>query len=103
MPEEQAIKYCVQYSLEDYTFPTDAKAEKLRFDDTHMHIHMTDGRILSVPLQWIPTLYHAQPDDREKYTIGWDGKLLTWDPDESGINEDLPISVWLKGGEPAET
>lgn len=99
MKAELAKRYKVQYTLDDYTFPEEARAERLTFDDTYMHIHLVDGRIVSVPLKWIPTLYYASPADREKYTIGWDGKLLSWDPDESNINEDLPVSIWLKTGE----
>ncbi|MBX3052047.1 MAG: DUF2442 domain-containing protein [Caldilineaceae bacterium] len=61
-----------------------------------MHIHLMDERIISVPLKWIPTLLNATPEDRELYSIGWDGRLIYWDPDECAINEDLLIEKYLK-------
>lgn len=89
-------KYTVQYPLQDYTFPTDARVESVTFDERYMHIHLLDERIVSVPLKWIPTLWHATPEDREQYAIGWDGRLIYWDPDECAINEDLLVEKYLK-------
>jgi len=89
-------KYSVQYPLQDYTFPTEAKVESVTFDERYMHIHLMDERFISVPLKWIPTLLHATPEDRELYAIGWDGRLIYWDPDECAINEDLLVENYLK-------
>ena len=52
-------RYEIPYPASAYTFPQDAHIHQVRFDDVHIHIELTDGRILSVPLKWIPTLYHA--------------------------------------------
>lgn len=90
--------YEIQFPISAYTFPKEARAERLFFDDDYMHIHLTDGRIVSVPLEWIPTLAHAKPGDREKYSIVCDGLVLSWNPDECGINEDLIVETWLRGG-----
>jgi len=89
-------KYSVQYPLRDYTFPTETRAESVTFDERYMHIYLMDERIISVPLKWIPTLWHATPEDREQYAIGWDGRLIYWDPDECAINEDLLVENYLK-------
>jgi hypothetical protein len=98
--QQTAKRYRVQYPLSEYTFPTQARAKKLTFDETYMHIHLQDGRIVSVPLTWIPTLANAKPEDREKYGIGWDGQLLYWDPDDGPINEDLPVASFMRYDEP---
>ena len=101
MPETPGKNYDVKFSLDDYTFPTEALAESVEFDDTHMIIHMLDGRILHVPLTWIPTLYHATPEDRAKVQIGWEGKLLHYDPDLGPINEDLLIAAYMRYESPS--
>lgn len=92
------MKDKIIYPRSAYTLPIDARARKLTFDMTYMHIHLQDGRILAVPLAWIPTLAQATPADREKYRIGWDGRLLYWDPDDGPINEDLLVASYLAGG-----
>lgn len=66
-----------------------------------MHIHLADGRIVSVPLAWIPTLQHADRADLERYRIGWDGQLIYWDPEDGPINEDLTVATYLKGSDTA--
>jgi hypothetical protein len=93
--------YSVVFPKSAYTIPTDARADRLTFDDTYMHIHLADGRIVSVPLAWVPTLQHASRVDLEKYRIGWDGQLLYWDPEDGPINEDLTIATYLKGSDEA--
>ena len=95
--------YKVIFPKSAYTIPVDARAQKLTFDATYMHIHLQDERIVSVPLSWIPSLAQATPADREKYQIGWDGRLLYWDPDDGPINEDLLVSTYLvAGNEPGQ-
>lgn len=47
---------------------------------------------------WAPSLAEASPEARERYTIGWDGALLVWDPDDGEINEDLLVAHYLRGG-----
>ncbi len=92
--------YDIKYSLDDYTFPTQARAEHVEFNDTHMIIHLQDGRILHVPLTWIPTLANATPEDRAKVIIAWDGQLLHYDPDDGPINDDLLVASFMRYDEP---
>ncbi|MBK8048715.1 MAG: hypothetical protein IPK16_17285 [Anaerolineales bacterium] len=89
---DSAQAYKVIYPRSAYTLPVDARARKLTFDMTYMHIHLQDGRILSVPLAWIPTLAQATPADPE-VSDGWDGRLLYWDPDDgrSTRTSSLPV------------
>jgi hypothetical protein len=93
-----AVKYPVAYPQSAYTIPTDARAERVTFGDGQMHIHLVDGRTISVPLAWIPSIANAAPADLEKYQIGWDGLLIYWDPDDGPINEDLLVATYLQGG-----
>jgi hypothetical protein len=73
--------------------PTTALAKRLDFDDATMSVTFTDGRVLSVPLNWFPALRNASPDQRAKYEIGGGGVSLHW-PD---IDEDLSIAGLMAG------
>jgi|SRR5581483_3779171 len=91
----QVKRYKIQYPISAYTFPQKALIHTIRFDQEYMHITLSDGRILSIPLWWIPTLYNAAPEQREKYEISRDRMTIVWDPEKSEINEDLNILDFL--------
>lgn len=93
--ETAARWYDIEFPVSAYTFPHEALLQNVRFDDIYIHLHMTDGRRLSVPLQWIPTLRHAHPSEREKYEISPDRKMVIWDPDTCAINDELRIDDYL--------
>ena len=67
----------------------------MRFDDEYLHVELTDGRMLSIPLWWIPTLYNAARDEREKYEINRSRTMVIWDPDKCAINDELRIADYL--------
>jgi hypothetical protein len=91
----QVKRYKVQYPISAYTFPREARIHQVRFDDEYMHIELTDGRVLSLPLWWIPTLYDASPEEREKYEINRDRTMIVWDPDKCAINDEVRIADYL--------
>ena len=73
--------------------PTAALAQSVNFDDELMHVHLTDGRIVSVPLIWFPLLHEASPEQRVQYEIGAGGRGLHW-PD---LDEDISIAGLMAG------
>ena len=75
--------------------PTSAIAELVKFTEDTMQVYMADGRILSVPLIWFPTLHTATPEQREQYRIGAGGRGLHW-PD---LDEDLTVAGLLAGAD----
>jgi len=85
----------VQYPVSAYTFPREALIHQVRFDDEYMHVELTDGRMLSIPLWWIPTLHHASPEDREKYEINQSRTMIIWDPEKCAINDEIRIVDYL--------
>lgn len=93
--EFEVKRYKVQYPISAYTFPREARIHQVRFDDEYMHIELTDGRMLSVPLWWIPTLYNARSEEREKYEISRSRTMLIWDPDKCAINDEVCITDYL--------
>lgn len=73
--------------------PTSALARLVEFDNELMHVHLTDGRIISAPLIWFPTLREASPEQRAQYEIGAGGRGLHW-PE---LDEDLSIAGLMAG------
>ncbi|MBV9468020.1 MAG: DUF2442 domain-containing protein [Abitibacteriaceae bacterium] len=73
--------------------PTAALAQSIEFDDELMHVHLTDGRIISVPLIWFPILQEASAAQRTQYEIGAGGRGLHW-PE---LDEDLSVAGLMAG------
>ena len=94
-PKATVKTFKVRYSLKDYTFPTVVKIDKVCFDETYLHVTLTDARILSNLLTWIPSLYHAKPVEWEKYKINQTKRMLVWDPSECEIKEEVRIEYYL--------
>ena len=88
-------RYKVQFPISAYTFPTETRIHQVRFDDNYIHIELTDERILSIPLWWIPTLYNALPEEREKYEINHSRDMIIWNPDKCAINDEIAIADYL--------
>jgi len=87
--------YEIPYPASAYTFPREALLHRVRFDDNYMHLELTDGRVLSVPLWWNPTLHNAEPEEREMYEISPDRKMIIWDPDKCSINDEVRIEDYI--------
>jgi len=67
-------------------------ARSVSFDRDMMHVRLTDGRIISVPLDWFPRLKKARPDQRENFRLVGGGIGLHW-PD---LDEDISVAGLLK-------
>jgi hypothetical protein len=94
--ESQETKwYEIAYPASAYTFPHETLIHQVRLDQQYFHFELTDGRILSVPLSWIPTVHNALPQERAKYEISGDRKRVIWDPDKCAINDELRIDDYL--------
>ncbi len=91
-------RFRVQYPITAYTFPSDARIHRVRIDDDYIHIELLDGRILSIPLWWVPTVYNAEPEEREKFNISRDRTMIIWDPETCAINDELRVADYLKCG-----
>lgn len=87
--------YEIPYPASAYTFPRESLIHDVRFDDEFIHIELTDGRVLSVPLWWVPSVYNAPIEEREKYEISRDRRMVVWDPDTCAINDEMRIDDYL--------
>jgi Protein of unknown function (DUF2442) len=75
--------------------PTTALAKAVNFDPEMLHVSLTDGRCISVPIIWFPSLREATPDQRTKCEIGGGGTSLHW-PE---LDKDLSVAVLLAGAD----
>jgi hypothetical protein len=75
--------------------PTLALAKTVKFKDEMVDVHLTDGRIISVPVIWFPLLHEATVEQREHYEIGSGGASLHWEE----LDEDISVAGLLAGGE----
>ena len=71
-----------------YTLP---EPLSVTFDDCSMSVALDDGRTISVPLAWYPTLLHASPEQRAEVWLSPGG--LHWD----AIDEDISVEGMLAG------
>jgi hypothetical protein len=88
-------RYKIQYPVSAYTFPHEARIHTVRFDDEYLHVELTDGRRLSIPLWWIPTLHNAPAEEREKYELDRSRTMIVWNPDKCAINDEVRIADYL--------
>jgi len=91
----RAVWYDIPYPASAYTFPKAALIHAARFDQSHLHIEIADGRILSIPLKWIPSLCNAAPEERVKFKISRDRTMIIWDPDKCAINDEVRLADYL--------
>lgn len=66
-------------------------ATSVECDEETLRIHLSDGRQLIVPLVWFPRLYHATPEQRQKWELIGEGEGIHWEE----IDEDISVASLL--------
>ncbi len=61
------------------------------FDEIKMNLILDDGRELSVPLDWFPTLRDASAEQRNNYRFIGDGEGIHWED----LDEDILVEALL--------
>ena len=64
-------------------------AVNICFDDIKMYLVLDDGRELSVPLNWFPSLRDSTPEQRNNWRFIGDGEGIHW--------EDLDEDILVEG------
>lgn len=67
-------------------------ARAVRVTNEALHVELTDGRSVSVPLSWFPRLIEASPRERKKYRLIGGGRLIHWD----AVDEDVDVANLLR-------
>ena len=75
------------------TLTIEASATKVWFDQYNMWVSLSDGRQLSVPVEYFPRLLNAKPSQRENYVLSGNGTGIHWDE----IDEDISVVGLLMG------
>ena len=75
------------------TLTIEASATKVWFDEYNMWVNLSDGRQLSVPLEYFPRLLNATASQRENYVLSGNGTGIHWDE----IDEDISVPGLLLG------
>lgn len=68
-------------------------AQSVSFDSDSMIVDLVDGRTISVPLTWFPTLSNATELQLKDFEILGDGEGIHWPQ----LDEDLSINGLLLG------
>jgi hypothetical protein len=62
------------------------------FSDDAMTVRLSDGREVSVPLEWFPRLRDATPEQRKKWRLIARGIGIHWED----VDEDIAVSTLLR-------
>ncbi|PIP07117.1 MAG: hypothetical protein COX52_04890 [Syntrophobacterales bacterium CG23_combo_of_CG06-09_8_20_14_all_48_27] len=67
-------------------------ATNIRFDAEKMHVQLSDGREISVPLEWFPSLRNATNEQRNKWRLIGRGVGIHWEE----LDEDISVEGLLR-------
>lgn len=79
-------------SLSSTISPTTTLAETVRFSEDALIVQLSDGRELSVPLEWFPRLRDATPEQRENWRLIARGIGIHWED----VDEDIAVTTLLR-------
>ncbi len=71
--------------------PTAVLALSVRFSDDTLIVSLSDGREVSVPLEWFPRLRNATPKQRKNWRLIAKGIGIHWED----VDEDIAVSTLL--------
>ena len=71
----------------------EVRALQLRLTAETLTLELSDGRQLSVPLDWYPRLIYASQTERENWVLFGDGSSIHW-PD---LDDDIGVDGLLAG------
>jgi len=72
---------------------TEARIRSVSVTDKAIVAHLSDGRTVSVPLEWSWRLSDAAPEQRARWEIVGDGEGVHW----SDVDEDISVDGLLRG------
>ena len=73
--------------------PSKARARTVRVGREGLHVELTDGRSVTVPLKWFPRLIEASPREQRNYELLGGGVVIRW----PAVDEDISVASLLRG------
>jgi hypothetical protein len=74
-----------------YAFSAMPTFSYIVFDDENISFHLSDKRIISIPISWVPKLEQAPKTVRENYTLR--GHFVFWE----SIDEIIGVKNLING------
>ena len=74
------------------------EAQTVTVGEDTLTAELSDGRTISVPLDWYPRLVHATPEERNNWRFIGEGEGIHW-PD---LDEDISVEALIVGHPSAE-
>jgi hypothetical protein len=74
-------------------------AQGVRVTQDSLHVDLSDGRTISVPLAWYPRLLHATAEERKNWRLIGMGRGIHWE----AIDEDISVEGLLAGRASSES
>ena len=68
-------------------------AQDVRVAENTLSVDLSDGRTISVPLEWFPRLVYATPKERSNWRLIGRGDGIHWED----IDEDVSVEGLLAG------
>ena len=72
--------------------PITVFATDVRLDEDMLHVQLSDGRKIGVPLEWFPRLRDATEEQKGNWRLIGKGVGIHWED----INEDLSVAGLLE-------
>ncbi|MDQ2806650.1 MAG: DUF2442 domain-containing protein [Chloroflexota bacterium] len=72
--------------------PTTTRAIEVHCDQDVLHVRLSDGREIAVPLEWFPRLRDATPEQRADWRLIGRGVGIHWE----ALDEDLSVAGLLR-------
>jgi len=72
--------------------PLSVLATGIRFDADEMRVQLSDGREITVPLEWFPNLRRATEKQRNNWRLVGKGVGVHWDD----LDEDILVEGLLR-------
>ncbi|MFA4829233.1 MAG: DUF2442 domain-containing protein [Thermodesulfovibrionales bacterium] len=69
------------------------KAENVKVTKDTLNVDLSDGRTISVPLEWFPRLVYATKEERSNWRLIGRGHGIHWE----NIDEDISVEGLLAG------
>ena len=68
-------------------------AEEVSVTEDTLHVELSDGRTIFVPLAWYPRLIHATHEERDNWELNGEGQGIHW----PGLDEDHSVEGLIAG------
>ena len=69
------------------------KAIDVKVTKDTLTVELSDGRTISVPLQWYPRLVYATPEERKNWRLIGNGEGIHWED----LDEDISVEGLIAG------